>query len=149
MWGQLTVYHSSEDLKKNVGRGVQAVSMKTQTVFRPKYRRGKKKVPRVNACINALQSTCQNFRSNIEKLDPETSIRIPKPEFCAPHRTNLTFVPGILCGRYLLIETELGDGEDIDQFTILQGVFTPSFSGVRITESLDFRIDFSIENLRA
>ena len=75
---------------------------------------------------------------------------IPKPEFCAPHRTSLSlYRPGILCARYLLTENELGDGEDIDRFTLLQGVFTPSFSGVRTTEFLDFRIGFSIENLRA
>ena len=55
----------------------------------------------------------------------------------------------MLCARHLLIENELGDGEDIYRFTILQGVFTPSFSGVRATEFWDFRIDFSIENLRA
>ena len=49
---------------------------------------------------------------------------------CIRDREYLHFVSGTLCAQYLLIENELGDGEDIDRFAILEGVLTPSFSVV-------------------
>ena len=83
-----------------------------------------KPCPRFNACANALQITRQKkFRSNIEKMDPETRSLCLSSEY-------LHFVSGTLCAQYLLIENELGDGEDIDRFAILEGVLTPSFSVV-------------------
>ena len=54
-----------------------------------------------------------------------------------------------MCARYLLLGHELGDREDIDRFAILLGVFTSSLSVVRSTHFSDFRIGFSIDNLRA
>ena len=54
-----------------------------------------------------------------------------------------------MCARYLLPEHELGDREDIDRFAILLGVFTPSLSVVRGKRFSDFRIGFSINDLRA
>lgn len=39
---------------------------------------------------------------------------------------------------YLVIDNELGDGEDIYRFAMLQGVFTPRFNVIRSTEFSEF-----------
>ena len=66
--------------------------------------------PRLNAWANAIQITwCSFFRS---KIDAETRILCRSSNYPK-------FVPVNLCARYLLIEGELGDGEDMDRYAIL------------------------------
>ena len=59
------------------GGAVRAVSMKIQPTFgriigEECNIEKKKLMQKINACANALQITCLNLRSNIEKLGPET-----------------------------------------------------------------------------
>ena len=103
--------------------------MKTQPVFWPKCGREKKR----NKNVAALMPAQTRFKSRVKM----SKNFITKPEFSTPHRTNLTFHRGSFA-HHLLIENELGDGEDIDRFAMLQGVFTPCSSGVRTTVFLDF-----------
>ena len=121
-----------------------AVSMKIQPRFCPKYTQKNIffEALLLNPSESALRITCRNFRSKNEKLDPETRILCRSSWY-------LDFVLGISCTRYLLIENELGGGEDVDRLAILQGVFTPSLSVVRRAHFSDYRIGFSISNLRA
>ena len=112
--------------------------MRIQPRFRPKYTQQNHSFegPRLKASENALRITCQKFRPKNEKLDPETWI------LCSSsYRIDLM--------RTISIENEWGDGEHIDRFAILQGVFTPSLSVVRRTHFSDFRTGFSINNHRA
>ena len=46
------------------------------------------------------------------------------------------------------MSNELGDDEVIDPFAMPQGMFTPSFSVIRIACFADFRVDLSIDYLR-
>ena len=73
---------------------------------------------------------------------------IPKPEFCFAHSSISSFYRGS-CARDISgwIEHELGDGEDMDRFAILEGVFTPASAVVRIFR-IFVRIPISINDLR-
>ena len=47
--------------------------------------------------------------------------------------------------EYLLIDNDLGDGEDIDRFVMPQGMLTPRIRVIGCTEILEFCMDRGIE----
>ena len=85
-----------------------------------------------------MRITCESIRQKHDNLGCEIKI-------VGGSSLYLNFVSRIICASYLLIDSYLGEGGDIDRVTLPQGKCTPRISVTRCTKFSEFCVDRSIE----
>ena len=103
-----------------------AISRKTLSTFWQKLAEEKSEKKRMPP-VTRRRERCE---SRVKTSDKKTINWAEKSGFWGSHRYSLTLYRGS-CTSYILIDNELGDGEDIDRFVMPQGMFTLRISVIR------------------